>query len=261
MSTVSQSKKTSDNLPEQQGFFQSHWQKLFALLFWLTLLGAYWWYTTTNDLTLSQSINNIANLLTTSAFGPLLYIVIYTLRPLLFFPATVLTVLGGFLFGAVPGVIYTVLGANMSAMLAYGFGAIFGKGLLEASEEAEGLLQRYTQRIRENSFEAVLLMRLIFLPYDLVNYLSGFLRVKWQAFLLATIIGSIPGTISFVLLGTSFGTLDELLAGELQVNPLALGASVVLIVASLILSRILKRREAQAEDVPDAAVNREEANI
>lgn len=246
MSAISQS-ETSDTAASPS-FLQKHWQKLFALLFWATLLGLYLWYTRSNDLSFGESITAVADLLTDSAVGPLLYILIYTLRPLLFFPATVLTVLGGFLFGAVSGILYVVIGANLSALLAYGVGAIFGKDVLTASDEGEGLLQRYAQRIRRNSFEAVLLMRLIFLPYDLVNYLSGFLRINWKAFLLATIIGSIPGTISFVLLGTSFGTLDELLAGDFQLNPLALGASVVLILASLALSRVLKRREPQEEN-------------
>lgn len=251
MSVITEDGQTTPAHVPEPTFLQKHWQKLFALVFWLGLLGVYYWYVRSNDLTLAESAYAIADLLTTSAFGPLLYIVIYALRPLLFFPATLLTVLGGFLFGAVPGVIYVVIGSNSSAMVAYGVGAVFGKGLLTASAEGAGLLQRYTQRIRDNSFEAVLLMRLLFLPYDLVNYLSGFLRVDWKAFLLATAVGSIPGTISFVLLGTSFGTLDELLAGEFQLNPVALGTSVVLILVSIGLSRFLKRRE--TADAPETA--------
>lgn len=49
-----------------------------------------------------------------------------------------------------------------------------------------------------NSFETVLIMRFIFLPYDLVNYLAGILRIDLKAFILATLLGSIPGTIAFV---------------------------------------------------------------
>ncbi|MBK9050078.1 MAG: TVP38/TMEM64 family protein [Chloroflexi bacterium] len=175
--------------------------------------------------------------------GQLLYIVIYVLRPLLLFPATIVSLLSGFLFGPVLGVVYTVIGSNSSAMLAYGVGRYFGQGVLDA-EQSGGLIQKYAQRLRENSFEAVLVMRLIFLPYDLVHYIAGFLKIDWRAFLLATIIGSIPGTISIVLLGSSFGTLDELLAGEVSLNPVALAVSIILIVVSIAISRTLKRREA-----------------
>ncbi|MEZ4595105.1 MAG: hypothetical protein R3D55_28775 [Chloroflexota bacterium] len=58
---------------------------------------------------------------------------------------------------------------------------VLGEDVLDNAEEA-GTIQRYTRRLRENSFETVLIMRLIFLPYDLVNYLSGFLKINWRAF-------------------------------------------------------------------------------
>ncbi len=226
---------------EKTSFWRAHGVKLIALLFWISLIGGYWLYARANDLSVTDSIRQLADLLTGTAWGPVIYIIIYVLRPLIFFPATLVTVLSGFLFGPI-GILYTILGSNSSALLAFFVGQYFGKGLLD-SEETAGLMQRYAQRMRQNSFETVLLMRLLFLPYDLVHYVAGFLRIDWKAFILATIIGSVPGTISFVLLGTSFGTLDELLKGNLQVNPWALGLSIALIIGSIALSRFLKRRE------------------
>jgi len=84
-------------------------------------------------------------------------------------------------------------------------------------------------------------MRLIFLPYDFVNYLAGFLRIDLRAFLFATILGSIPGTIAFVLFGASIegefdGTLPEF-------DSRVLIASAVIFVISLGISRYMKRRE------------------
>lgn len=222
-------------------FFQRHWPKLIALIFWLSLVGGYYWYARQNGLTLEDSVYRVADLLANGLYGPLLYIVLYAIRPLVFFPATVLTLLGGFLFGPV-GIIYTIIGSNSSAMVAFGVGAYFGQGILEDKDNA-GIIQRYMQRMRDNSFETVLIMRLIFLPYDLVNYVAGFLKISWQAFLAATAVGSLPGTISFVLLGASFGTLNELLAGDIQLNPVTAVASVLLIGVSIALSRVIKKRE------------------
>ena len=119
-------------------------------------------------------------LMTASFYGPLIYMVLYVRRPVLFFPATILTLLGGFLFGPVLGVIYTILGSNSSAMVAYTVGRYFGQGVLE-NEADSNLIQRYTSRMRHNSFETVLIMRLIFLPYDLVNYAAGFLQINWKS--------------------------------------------------------------------------------
>jgi uncharacterized membrane protein YdjX (TVP38/TMEM64 family) len=225
-------------------FWQTQGAKLVALAFWLALIGGYWWYASANELAPVESLQLLATFLTDSLLGGLAYAVIYVLRPLIFFPATLLTLLGGFLFGPVWGVIYVVIGSNGSALAAYFVARFFGQDLLQEQAGSQGFINRYAQRLRDNSFETVLLMRLIFLPYDLVHYVAGFLRIDWRAFILATAIGSIPGTISFVLLGSSFGTLDELAAGQVQLNPWALGLSVVLIVGSLIVSRLLRRRGA-----------------
>lgn len=234
---------TEGKRPFFRTLWQKHGSKLVALAFWLLLVGGYYLYTRQNGLTFSDSINAIVGALTNSFTGPILYIILYALRPLIFFPATILTLLGGFLFGPL-GILYTVVGSNASAMVAYGVGRYFGADVLQG-DESSGVVQRYAQRLRQNSFETVLIMRLLFLPYDLVNYLAGFLQISWRAFLLATAVGSIPGTISIVLLGASFGTVDELLAGNIELNPVALGASVGLIVVSLALSRLVKKREGQ----------------
>jgi len=232
----------SSTMAKKKSFWQMHGTKLVALAFWLALLGGYWWYARANALTPAESLQLLATFLAGSVLGGLAYVVIYVLRPLLFFPATILTLLGGFLFGPVWGVVYVVIGSNGSALAAYFVARFFGQDVLQEQEDSQSFVNRYAQRLRDNSFETVLLMRLIFLPYDLVHYVAGFLRIDWRAFILATAIGSIPGTISFVLLGSSFGTLEELAAGQVSVNPWALGLSIVLIVGSLIVSRILRRR-------------------
>ncbi len=240
----------NDNLVQQASsvnlehgtFWQKHGAKVAALLLWGAGLGGYYLYAALNGLTLADSLNGLANFLTGSLYGPLFYVLVYALRPLLFFPTTLLTLLGGFLFGPI-GILYIAIGSNSSALIAYGIGRYFGQDLIESEQEAS-IIQKYTQRMRQNSFETVLIMRLLFLPFDLVNYAAGFLKIKWQPFILATIIGSIPGTISAVLLGASFGTLGELMAGDVQVNPLTLVFSAALIVASIALSRFIKRREA-----------------
>jgi len=59
-------------------------------------------------------------------------------------------------------------------------------------------------------------------------------------FLLATALGSLPGTVSFVLLGASIDSVDEGLGG---IDPAILVASVVIFVVSLVLARLLRRRQ------------------
>ena len=130
----------------------------------------------------------------------LLFIAVYALRPVVLFPASLMTIAGGLLFGPVVGVAATVIGANASAMVAYFIARAFGFEFDEDDEHV-GIMRKWAGRMRRNSFESVLLMRLAFLPYDGVNYAAGFLKIRPVAFLLATAIGSLPGTVSFSLAG------------------------------------------------------------
>jgi uncharacterized membrane protein YdjX (TVP38/TMEM64 family) len=193
-----------------------------------------------------DGLAEVVSLLRRPVVGPLIYIVLYMIRPLFFFAATVLTVLGGSIYGPLMGVLWVVIGSNASTVVAYYVGRFFGAGILD-EENTENLVSRYAQRLRRNSFETVMLLRLMFAPYDLVSYLAGFLRIRLWEFVLATAISSIPGTISFVLLGASI-EVDDILAGQLpQLNPWTLVASVILFIVGITISRLVRRREQQEE--------------
>jgi pyruvate/2-oxoglutarate dehydrogenase complex dihydrolipoamide dehydrogenase (E3) component len=90
--------KKPDTTSESVSFWQKNWQKLIALLFWGVLLGGYAWYYTSHNLTPLKAVQQIVDLLQTP-YGPLIYILIYALRPLIFFSAIVLTVTAGAVMG------------------------------------------------------------------------------------------------------------------------------------------------------------------
>ncbi len=63
-----------------QSFLSKHGTKLLALAFWLVLIGGYVWYYRSHHLTTEKAILEVIDLLN-SPYGPLLYILIYALRP------------------------------------------------------------------------------------------------------------------------------------------------------------------------------------
>ena len=228
---------------KRNGFFANHWQKIVGITLWASIIGVYFWYQQSNDLTVEQMAQQLG-LLLMSRWGILIFIVAYLIRPLIFFSATVLTILAGAIFGPVLGVLLTILSANAGAMIAYGIGRYFGESIIDDENETS-LLQKYGARMRQSSFNTVFIMRLIFLPYDLVNYMSGFLKIDWRAFLFATILGSLPGTISFALFGSSIDISQGLSNAEF--NPWAFGASVAIFLVSLGISRLVKSKESIAK--------------
>ncbi|MEZ4640625.1 MAG: hypothetical protein R2856_37650 [Caldilineaceae bacterium] len=58
------------------------------------------WYSTANNLGPLEAVRQLLDLFRTSAVGPLIYLAIYMVRPLIFFSAAVLTLAAGFVFWA-----------------------------------------------------------------------------------------------------------------------------------------------------------------
>jgi len=233
----------------EKSFMQRNGQKIAALIFWVGLIAVYQWYANSNDLSPLQVVQRMLDFMKNGAWGVVIYIVLYAIRPLILFPATLLSMAGGFVFGPFLGVLYTIIASNISSTLAYFVGRFFGEGLLK-DDGSDGWVQRYARRMRENSFETVMVMRFIFLPYDLVSYLAGLLKIHYWAFILATALGSIPGTIAIVGFGASIETFDGSLP---KINPVTLGFSVAILLVSILLSRIFKKREAASSQASEAS--------
>ena len=176
----------------------------------------------------------------------MLYLAIYAVRPLALLSAAVLTVAAGALYGPLLGLGLAVVAANASALVAYALGRALGDEIAGPALD-RGRLAAWIERLRSRTFETVLTLRFLFVPYDAVNYLAGATRLRPAPFLIATALGSLPGTVTFVLFGAGLGDLAELSAGRAPAPDLRLlGASAALFVASLASARWLRRREARS---------------
>ena len=121
--------------------------KIAALFFWAAVLIAYQVYAQRNGLTSVQVVQQFLGLMSSRYLGPIIYILLYSIRPLLLFPSSILTLAGGFIFGPVLGVFYTILASNISATIAFFVGRYFGQGLIK--EDSPGnLVQTYAGRLR-----------------------------------------------------------------------------------------------------------------
>ena len=240
--------QSSAPLHRRDGSLAHHRQTIIASAIWLALAGAFLGYSLSSGASPTETLQAAIDLLRTP-FGPLIYILIYTLRPLAFFSAVIVTLIGGAIWGTFWGTLFAIIGPNMSATLAYWFGRAFGSGVLPEGKAGalEGMVGRYTRRLQANAFSAILMMRLIYLPYDLVNYLAGFLRIPYRPYLLGSVIGALPGTLTFTLAGASLA-LDDILAGRFSisvVNPWTLACSAGLFIAGVVIARMLRRKEQQ----------------
>jgi uncharacterized membrane protein YdjX (TVP38/TMEM64 family) len=218
-----------------------------AITFWILLILGIRQYMQVNDLTFTGFVQELQALLTGAWFGPLIYIVVYLLRPLILFPASLLTVLAGSVFGLWLGFVYGLIAGTLSAFVPYGIGRWISqtdrKG--EISEDDRTFLNRFVDALRENPFQSILTMRLLYMPYDTVSFAAGILRIAILPFILATGLGNIFGTFAFVGIGASIE--GDITRGQIQLDPVVFILSAIVLVMSFGLSWYLKRQNATGE--------------
>jgi pyruvate/2-oxoglutarate dehydrogenase complex dihydrolipoamide dehydrogenase (E3) component/uncharacterized membrane protein YdjX (TVP38/TMEM64 family) len=226
--------------PDIKHTLKKNMPKVIAAIFWGAIIYKYFSYKGANDLSSLDIAKELYMYFTSTTYGPLLYICIYALRPVIFFPATLLTMLSGALFGIWMGIFYTIVGENLSANFAYFLGRTLGKDIIPG--DGLGVLSTWKRKLADNSFISVLIMRFVYLPFDLVNYGCGILNVKWRSYFLATLIGILPGLVTFVSFGASIENVNEFKLTELGLDPMQLTVSIVLFVSSLLIAKEVKRR-------------------
>lgn len=135
-------------------------------------------------------------------WGPVIYIVFYIARPLILFPAALLSASAGVIWG-VKGFIYLQIAANLSAVGEFLVARYIARESVE--KLLKGKLGNIDQAIEKRGFITVLLIRLIpNLPWDFQNLGLGLTKVKFRDYFWATLIGIMPGSFALVYFGSSF---------------------------------------------------------
>lgn len=161
------------------------------------------------------------------ALAPLIYITVYTVRPLLLFPTLILNLSAGVLFGPWWGILFVLIGGLGCACFCYMWGRFGGgKWLLENFGGSLGdRLRKYL--VSSGSFTKMLWLRTVpIFPYDPVSVMAGSVLFPIKTYVAATILGMLPGAVAYNFLADSFGTSKFYLA--IGVTILAFGVPMVL---------------------------------
>jgi len=120
--------------------------------------------------------------------------------------ATLMTVIGGLVFGPFLGGILAIIGGTVGAVIIflaarYAFSDFFRFRLGSIPDKME-------EAFKENALSYLLILRLIpIFPFWLVNLAPAFLNISIRVYSLATLVGIIPGTFIYSILGDRFGLL------------------------------------------------------
>ncbi len=137
-------------------------------------------------------------------WGPAVYIFIYTIRPLLLFPALILTLAGGLAFGPWWGTLYVVIGGLLGACLCFVIARHLGQERMKKYIGRFPQIEAFDDKITEHGFRTMLIMRIVpIFPYDPVSYLAGLSKMRFRDYTAATAIGMVPGAFAYNVLGYS----------------------------------------------------------
>ena len=148
---------------------------------------------------------------------PLAYIAAVTIATVAFFPGWISMMLGGLLFGLLPGLPFALLGITAGAFGAFLAGRALGRSWIERRMGDSLKLQALDEAVKTRSFYIVFLTRFaIVLPFNVLNYAFGLTRVTATTYIAATALGMLPAVLLYVYLGTLADDFGAILAGDVR---------------------------------------------
>ena len=158
-------------------------------------------------LTVPQIQSFVASL---GPWGPLVFMLAYTVGPAFLVPGLPLDLAAGVLFGPVWGTVYSLVGATAGATVAFLGARTVGREWTE--EKLSGPLKKLKEGVDKGGWEFVAFVRLVpVIPFNLLNYALGLTRIGLVPYVLASFVFMAPATAVYVYAGWAGG---EAIAGE-----------------------------------------------
>jgi len=179
--------------------------------------------------------------------GPLAPVVVasgYVVLTVLLIPGSVLTLIAGGIFGFWKGLVVVAVGANIGALCSFLLSRTFLRERVSSWAVDNPRFASLDRAIGREGFKVVLLSRLspIF-PFTLLNYFLGLTNVGVGTYVLANLIGMLPGSFLYVYLGA---TARQALTGgsNLILTLIGLGATIAVV---MVVTRAARNAMSQIE--------------
>lgn len=136
-------------------------------------------------------------------WAPLAFVALYALTCVACVPGVFLVLAAGAAFGAGHGFLYTWVGAQLGASIAFFISRHVARPWVARRLAQHPLLEAIEGSISQQGWRIVALLRLApGSPFFLLNYLFGLTAVRYRDYAVATALASIPGTLFFAYLGS-----------------------------------------------------------
>jgi len=174
-----------------------------------------------------------------------------------FFPASILTLGAGALFGVVGGTIVVAIGATTAATLAFLLARTVLRKRVEAMAARNPKFRAVDRAIAREGPKIVVLIRLsAVFPFLFVNYAFGLTGIRLVPYVVATFFGILPATVAFVYLGAAGAAVATQQNARSVITLIgALIALLVSVYVGRLATRAIRRAGVEEEDGAGAATN------
>ncbi len=184
------------------------------------------------------------------AWGPFLLGGAYVAACVFLVPGSLLTIGAGALFGLPLGTLTVVIASNIGAALAFLIGRTGARGWVEGKVAGNQKFKAIDEAVGKHGFKIVFLTRLspVF-PFNLQNFAYGVTKVSLGSYVLASLVGMLPGTVLYVYLGSAVQDLGAIFEGNIGGGlAMKIVGLLATIVVTVWVTKIAKR--ALSEAVP-----------
>lgn len=122
--------------------------------------------------------------------------------------ATVMTLLGGFLFGAMWGGVIVVVSATLGAIVTFLLARwLFQDWFLRKFGDR---IQRVLGELKEDAMLNLLVLRFVpIVPFFILNMAPAFTRMTTRQYVIATVLGITPGSFIYAYAGRELGSIER----------------------------------------------------
>ncbi len=183
---------------------RAHLLKVAVLIFYIVIIVGVYAFLHINNISVRDLPGMIKEEVAKAGiWGPFIMVLVFTAQTIIPFATSGLNVISGALFGPWVGSAVVVIGLNISAAVSFCFGRYMGRHFV--SENERGWVKKYDDLLTEQGFISTMAMRLMFFPFDFVSIGAGMTRMTYRQYALGSFLGTIPGAVTFAVLGDAFG--------------------------------------------------------
>ena len=178
--------------------------------------------------------------------GVFLVALLLGIGSLFFLPASPFIIAGSAVFGFPLGVVGALTGVALGAGGGFCLSRWFLRKEISAHLRKHATFRAIDTAIEKEGWKIVILLRLCPIPFGLANYLYGLTAVRFRAYMIATMLGSLPSLLLFCQLGSAGKAgLDALSSGHIGHSGgglVVLGLEMAATVCAIVLLPLFARK-------------------